>query len=283
MNGMLASASDILSTPWGMTVFILLDIAILLVVIVLNYRWLFKRLLDILFSFVFLVVFLPFFLIFLAADAIYNKVQNAYKTLFTGEYYCGKRGKLIYLVTFSTERILHDAEGNLLPEAQRITKMGKILRGCGMKYYPLLAAVFTGKLSFVGPRPLSPADFAAMQEEDLVRYQVRPGLVSSLESYGGDSLTYDDLLEEDAEYVRKRGLFRDIGFFISKIVHRLRGETVRRYGECTEKSYVQWLLEQGRIDEEEAKEFAETQRFRIENYKKQVRDRNVSANRSMLR
>lgn len=283
MNGMLASATDILSTPWGMAVFILLDVAVLLVVIALNYRWLFKRLLDILFSLIFLAVFLPFFLIFLAADAIYNKVQNAYKTLFTSEFYCGKKGKLIRLTTFSTERIVHDAEGNLLPQAQRETRMGRILRACGMKYYPLLAAVFTGKLSFVGPRPLSPADFAAMQEDDLVRYQVRPGLVSSLESYGGDSLTYDDLLEEDAEYVRKRSLFRDIGFFVSKIVHRLRGETIRRYGDCTEKSYVQWLLEQGRIDEEEAKEFAETQRFRIENFKKQERERNQPANRSMLR
>lgn len=283
MNATLASAADILSTPWGMTVFILLDIVILLFIIALNYRWLFKRLFDILFSLAFLAVFLPFFLLFLAADAIYNKVQNAYKTLFVGEYYCGKKGKLIYLVTFATERIVHDAEGNLLPEAQRVTKMGKILRGCGIKYYPLLAAVFTGKLSFVGPRPLSPADYAAMKEEDLIRFQVRPGLVSSLESYGGDSLTYDDLFEEDAEYVRKRSLFRDVGFFISKIVHRLRGETVRRYGECTEKSYVQWLLEQGRIDEEEAKEFLQTQRFRIDNLKKQERARNQPANRSMLR
>lgn len=283
MNATLASSADILSTPWGMTIFILLDIVILVFIIALNYRWLFKRLLDILFSFVFLAVLLPFFLLFLAADAIYNKVQNAYKTLFVSEYYCGKKGKLICLVTFATERIVHDAEGNLLPEAQRVTKMGKILRGCGMKYYPLLAAVLTGKLSFVGPRPLSPADYAAMQEEDLVRFQARPGLVSSLEIYGGDSLTYDDLFEEDAEYVRKRSLFRDIGFFVSKIVHRLRGETVRRYGECTDKSYVQWLLEQGRIDEEEAKEFAQTQRFRIDNLKKQERARNQSANRSMLR
>ena len=153
-----------------------------------------------------------------------------------------------------------------------------------MKYYPLLAAVFTGKLSFVGPRPLSPADFAAMQEEDLVRYQVRPGLVSSLESYGGDSLTYDDLLEEDAEYVRKRGCSATSDFLSGKIVHRLRGETVSPVtGNARRKVTCNGCSNRAGSTRKRQRNFAETQRFRIENYKKQERDRNVSANRSMLR
>ena len=73
MNATLASSlSDFLGTWWGMTIFILIDIAVLVLIIALNYRWLFKRALDILFSVVFMAVFLPFFLIALIADAIYN-------------------------------------------------------------------------------------------------------------------------------------------------------------------------------------------------------------------
>ena len=76
MTNLLASGAGFLNTAWGLTIFILLDIAILLVVLALNYRWLFKRVLDILFSVLFMAVFLPFFLVFLLVDAIYNKAKR---------------------------------------------------------------------------------------------------------------------------------------------------------------------------------------------------------------
>ena len=94
MNAILASGADILSTPWGMTVFILFDIVVLVLVMALNYRWIFKRVLDILFAAIFLAVFFPFFLVFLLADAIYNKTQNAYRSLFSGGYFGGEEGGL---------------------------------------------------------------------------------------------------------------------------------------------------------------------------------------------
>ena len=79
-------APSFLNTPWGMAVFIILDIAIFILIAALNYRWLFKRLFDILFSAVFLAVFSVFFLIFLAVGAIYNKATNAYPSLFERRY-----------------------------------------------------------------------------------------------------------------------------------------------------------------------------------------------------
>ena len=69
-------AASFLNTPWGMAVFIILDIAVFILIAALNYRWLFKRLFDILFSAIFLAVFLPFFLIFLGVDALYNRTAN---------------------------------------------------------------------------------------------------------------------------------------------------------------------------------------------------------------
>lgn len=283
MNAILASGADILSTPWGMAVFILFDIVVLVLVMALNYRWIFKRVLDILFAAIFLAVFFPFFLIFLLADAIYNKTQNAYRSLFTTEYYAGKKEKIIRVTTFSTERIVHDESGNLLPLEERITKMGKVLRACGMKYYPCLISVFTGGMSFVGPRLMLVADAGAVGEDATDRFAARPGLVSSLEKFGGDALTYPDMFEEDAEYVRHIGLFRDIGYFCLKIINRIRGDSVCRYGECTDKNYIDWLLETGRIDKEEAKEFYATAKYRLQSKKEKENDPDKRIRHSMLR
>ena len=246
----LAAPASFLGTWWGMALFILLDIAVLLLIIAINYKWFFKRALDILFSAVFLAVFFPFFLIFLLADAIYNKAQNAYPSLFIREYCSGRKGEPVRYTVFATATIRHDEEGRLLPEAERTTGMGKVLRSCGMKYYPALLAVFAGGLSFVGPRPMSLSDAAAVGEDASVRFSVRPGLVSSLEMYGGESLTYPDMFEEDAEYAAHFGLFRDIAYFMSSIANRIRGEK-KRYGECAEKGYVDWLYSEGEIAQED--------------------------------
>lgn len=247
--------ASFLNTPWGMAVFILADIAVFLAIVALNYRWFFKRFFDILFSAVFLAVFSPFFLIFLAVSAIYNKVVNAYPALFEKLVFCGKKGKAFAMTVFATERVLHDAEGGLLPEEERMTKFGKFVKGCGIKYYPLLACVFMGKMSFVGPRPLTLADAAAVSEEDKVRFSVRPGLVNSLARYGGEKLTYDDMFEEDAEYVAHINFFRDISFFMTRFAQKVRGDKVNYLGEVSEKSYLEVLLADGKIAPEEAEAF----------------------------
>ena len=211
----------------------------------LNYRWLFKRVLDILFSALFMAVFLPFFLVFLLVDAIYNKVQNAYKSLFVSDYFAGKKGRVIRITVFATERTERGEDGKLLPERERVTPWGRFMKACGMKYYPCLPAVFTGKLSFVGPRPMTLTDAAALSEEGSVRFSVRPGLVSSLERYGGESLTWPDMFEEDAEYAAHLSLFKDVSFFMTKIANRLRGDTTQHLGVCAETGYVEWLAGTG--------------------------------------
>ena len=259
--------SEFLATGWGMAIFIIVDLAVLVLILALNYKWLFKRVLDVLFSFVFLAVFFLFFLIALLADAIYNQAANAYASLFVSEYYCGKKGKVIKVTTFATERIRHDEAGNLLPESERRTGMGKFLAACGMKYYPCLGAVFAGRLSFVGPRLMTLTDAGALSEEGMQRFRVRPGLVSSLERYGGENLTYPDLFEEDALYAAHPNLFRDISFFAAKIAHRLRGDDpARPYGECAKIGYVDWLEESGAVTAEEAEEYRTEGKARLTGY-----------------
>ena len=267
--------AEFLNKPWGMAIFVIVDIAVLLLIISLNYRWLFKRTLDFLFSIVFLAVLFPFFLVVLVIDAIYNKATNAWRSLFTKEMYCGKKGKPFTAIVFTTERILRDEEGNLLPEDSRTTPFGRFLKNSGMKYYPMLLSVLIGKMSFVGPRPLTLTDSVAIGEDGAVRFSVRPGLASSLDRYGGENLTYAEMFEEDEEYVSHIKLFSDISFFVTKIVNKLRGERINKYGETAQKSYVQALLDAGEITEEEAKEFEKEGQDRTNarlNEKKERRD-----------
>ena len=154
-----------------------------------------------------------------------------------------------------------------------ITPMGRLLSAVGMKYYPCLVAVLAGKMSFVGPRPLSLADAAALTSEQKGRFAVRPGLVSSLERYGGESLTYPEMFEEDAEYAAHIGLFKDISFFMTKLAHRLRGDSVRPYGECTDRDYIGWMLDTGAIGEEEAAEYRERGEERLAGLRNADRER----------
>ena len=248
-------APSFLNTPWGMAFFLVLDIAVFVLIAALNYRWLFKRLFDILFSAIFLAVFLVFFLAFLAVDAIYNKVTNSYRSLFEIKHYCGKKEKPIRIAVLATERVLHDEAGNLLPEKERVTGFGKFLKGSGLKYYPMLAYVFTGRMSFVGPVPMTLSDAAALPPEHKARFAVRPGIVSSLSRYGGEKLTYADMFEEDEHYAAHVNLFRDISFFMTRIAQKVRGERVNNLGEVANKSYLAVRLEEGTLTEEEAEAF----------------------------
>ncbi len=273
MNSLLTSDAGFLNTPGGIALFVVFDLAVLVLIFALNYRWLCKRLLDWLFATLFLIVFFPFFLLFLLADALYNRVTNAYKTLFETGVYCGKNERTIRVTVFATERIQHDATGALLSVRDRSTAWGRFLRGSGIKYYPCLLAIFLGKMSFVGPRLMSLTDAEALREDARARFAVRPGLVSSLERYGGEKLTYPDMFEEDIEYCKHINLFRDVAFFVTKIVNLLRGEGTRRYGICAETGYVDWLRQTGAITAEEAEEFAASAQSRLRRRQAAARER----------
>ena len=275
--------AQFLNEWWGMLIFVLVDVAVLVLIIALNYRWLFKRTLDILFSLIFMAVLLPFFLIFLITDAIYNKATNAWCSLFTTEYFYGKKGKVVGITTFTTERILHDEEGNLLPEQERTTGFGRFMKACCIKYYPMLANVFTGRLSFVGPRPMTFTDASVLDEEGSVRFSVRPGIASSLDLYGGEGLTYKDMFEEDEEYVSHINLFRDIAFFMTKVANRVRGDKTNRYGETAEKSYIRSLLDAGEITEAEAEEYALEGKEKLHHYQNEKNERRDFEQRNFFR
>ena len=171
----------------------------------------------------------------------------------------GKKEKISY----STEFACENAAGDCTP-------LGKFLRAVRLAYYPRLADVFAGRMSFIGPRPLPVADYLCTKEEERMRFRVRPGLISSLERYGGEALTYADLFEEDEEYVERRSLWKDILYFCTWIVARIRGDKRNKYGECGKKTYLQTLLDSNDITAEEAASLEKQAAVRLKNYKETI-------------
>lgn len=237
-------SKSFLEQPWGMALFIVLDIAVLVLILALNYRWCCKRILDILFSLVGLAVFFAFFLVFYIVQIVYNNKTKSYGSLFEKRYFIGKREKITYCTEFACKN-----------ENGELTQLGKVLRATKIAYYPRLADIFSGRFSFVGPVPLSVADYLAVKAEDRARFSVRPGLISSLEKFGGESLTYADMFEEDAEYAEHLSLWKDISYFCLYFIVKLRGDRRNKLGECAEKSYVEALFHSGDITEEQATEY----------------------------
>lgn len=244
MSNLLSDSSEsFLSQPWGLALFIIIDIAVLVLILALNYKWCCKRILDILFSFLGLAVLFPFFFVFWIVQFVYNKKTKAYPSLFVKRYFIGKKEKFSYKTEFACE----DADGS-------VTGLGKVVRACKIAYYPYLADIFCGRLSFIGPVPMRAADSLAVKGEARVRFSVRAGLLSSLEKYGGEALTYADMFEEDAEYVSSRSLFKDFSYFFLYLIAKIRGDRKNRLGECAQKTYVRSLSDAGEITEEEARD-----------------------------
>lgn len=95
MSNLLSDSSEsFLSQPWGLALFIIIDIAVLVLILALNYKWCCKRILDILFSFLGLAVLFPFFFVFWIVQFVYNKKTKAYPSLFVKRYFIGKKRKV---------------------------------------------------------------------------------------------------------------------------------------------------------------------------------------------
>ena len=129
--------------------------------------------------------------------------------------------------------------------------------------------------------PLS--DAFALPPEGKVRFSVRPGIVSSLARYGGEKLTYADMLEEDAEYVSHINLFRDIAFFMTRFAQKIRGEKSNNLGEAAHKSYIEARKEEGTLTDEEADAFVADAEARLRIKKEADSERKLFEERNFYR
>lgn len=136
----------------------------------------------------------------------------------------GQSGRDFEMIKFRTMRDTRDAQGALLPDADRVTALGMSLRRSRMDELPELFNIVRGDMDFVGPRPLLPHTIRALREEGVIRGQVRPGLTGLAQVSGNTLLTVEEKLRFDLCYVRNRSFWLDARIVARTLAVVFRGE-----------------------------------------------------------
>lgn len=232
---------EFLSHWYGVLAFVLFDVAVLTAVIAITYRWLFKRIFDIICSILCIVVTSPVLLIaYIRAKNMQSKCGEP-KKIFKKVSFVGKKAKTVSLTEFACE----DDDGNVLGA------YGEWLKRTGIYKLPRLFDVFLGRLSFIGVKPLSLADAEFIAEEDEDRFTVRAGLINPLILKNDENTTYPEMLSSDTLYADKQSFFLDIKIFFTWEILSIRGEKKNYLGETTSVSYADYLKAQGEITQED--------------------------------
>lgn len=179
------------------------------------YRLFIKRLLDIVLSGTALILLSPVYLIL----AILIRMKLGSPVIFHQER-PGKDEKIFTLCKFRTMTDERDENGELLPDAVRLTKFGKLLRATSLDELPELWNIFKGDMSIIGPRPLLVSYLPYYTEEEKLRHTVRPGLTGLAQVSGRNFLDWDRRLQKDVEYVKNLSFLMDlkVTFMTIKVV-----------------------------------------------------------------
>ena len=156
-----------------------------------------KRLLDILLSLTILIVLSPLFLVL--CILVRSKLGSP---IFFKQERPGLHEKIFTMYKFRTMTDKRDAEGNLLPDKDRLTKFGKLLRATSLDELPEFFNILKGDMSFIGPRPLLVSYLPYYTETEALRHTVRPGLTGLAQVSGRNFLDWDRRLAKDVEYVK---------------------------------------------------------------------------------
>lgn len=181
------------------------------------YKLFFKRLLDILISSIALL-FIGWFIILVA---IFLRFANKGAGAFFFQERPGKDEKIFKIIKFKTMTDERDADGNLLPDKDRLTKVGAVVRKLSIDELPQLINVFKGDMSFIGPRPLLVEYLPWYTEEERLRHTVRPGISGWAQVNGRNNLAWDDKLALDVYYVKNMSFIMDCKVIAKTIVNVL--------------------------------------------------------------
>lgn len=149
----------------------------------------------------------------------------------------GKDAKIYKVIKFKTMTDERDAEGNLLPDAQRLTKIGKIVRSLSIDELPQLINILKGDMSFIGPRPLIPKYLPLYSAEQMRRHEVRPGISGWAQVNGRNTITFTKQFEYDVYYVDHLTFWLDVKIFFMTIFKVFKREGINEEGQATREAF----------------------------------------------
>ena len=163
----------------------------------------------------------------------------------------GKDEKIFYLYKFRTMTDKRDANGNLLPDSERLTKFGKFIRATSLDELPEAINILKGDMSVVGPRPLLVRDMVFMTPEQRKRHTVSPGLTGLAQISGRNGITWEQKLSYDLEYIEKISFFKDVKIVLLTVWSAfVKHDGISQEGMDTAEDLGNWLLDNGAVDKD---------------------------------
>ena len=186
------------------------------------YRHFLKRCIDFFFVLIVLLAIWPMLFII----AIWLHFANKGAGAFFLQERPGKGGKIFKVIKFKSMTDERDAEGKLLPDKQRLIRVGRFIRSTSIDELPQLINVLKGDMSLVGPRPLAVIYLPYYNEDEKHRHDVRPGITGWAQVNGRKSITWDRKLAYDTEYVNNMSLCMDVKIVFLTIYKVFKRENV---------------------------------------------------------
>lgn len=193
------------------------------------YKHFFKRLFDFLISLIALLL-IGWFLIIVA---IWLHFANKGAGAFFFQERPGKDAKIFKVIKFKTMTDEKDADGKLLPDAQRLTKVGKFIRSTSIDELPQLINVLKGDMALIGPRPLRVHYLPLYSPEQARRHEVRPGISGWAQCHGRNAITWTEKFKLDVWYVDHCTLWTDIRVIFITMKNVLLRKDINKEGQAT--------------------------------------------------
>ena len=149
----------------------------------------------------------------------------------------GKDAKIFKVIKFKTMTDERDAEGNLLPDAQRLTKVGRFVRSTSIDELPQLINVLKGDMALIGPRPLLPQYLPLYNKEQARRHEVRPGISGWAQCHGRNAISWTEKFKLDVWYVDHCTLWTDIKVIWITIMKVLKRADINEAGQATMEAF----------------------------------------------
>ena len=193
------------------------------------YKHYLKRLFDFCISLVALIVISPILMVI----AVWLHFANKGAGVFFFQERPGKDAKIFKVIKFKTMTDERDAEGNLLPDEQRLTKVGKFVRSTSIDELPQLINVLKGDMALIGPRPLLPQYLPLYSPEQARRHEVRPGISGWAQCHGRNAISWTEKFKLDVWYVDHVSLMTDLKVIWITIMKVLKRADINEVGHAT--------------------------------------------------
>ena len=193
------------------------------------YKHFFKRFFDFWISLIVLIVISPILLVVTIWLHFANKGAGA----FFLQDRPGKDGKIFKVIKFKTMTDERDAEGNLLPDEARLTKVGRFVRSTSIDELPQLINVLKGDMALIGPRPLLVQYLPLYSPEQMRRHEVRPGISGWAQCHGRNAIKWTQKFEYDVWYVDHLTMVTDMKVIVLTLLEVLQRNGINEEGSAT--------------------------------------------------